>query len=63
MPEISPVIVAELSPARMFPSIEFDPNVGVNNPEGAELKLSLWVELSFSSTSSLKSSVKYWDRT
>jgi len=64
MPEISPVIVAELSPARMIPSIELDLNVGVNNPEGAELKPSLWVELSFSgSTSILKSSVKYWGRT
>ena len=44
----------------MIPWLEFDPNVGVNNPEGAELNPSLWVELSFSgSTSILKSSVKY----
>jgi len=48
----------------MIPSIQVVPNVRVNNPEGAELKPSLWVELSFScSTSSLKSSVKYWGKT
>jgi len=48
----------------VIPSIEVVLNVGVNHPEGAELKPSLWVELSFSgSTSSLKLSVKYWGKT
>ncbi|RPA94838.1 hypothetical protein L873DRAFT_1792620 [Choiromyces venosus 120613-1] len=57
-------MVAELSPPGRFPSIELEPNVEVNSPDGAELNVSLWVALSFSmSISSLKLSLKYRGKT